>query len=143
MVFPPAMAVLPLLTDAATRPVKPAKFGVQYCTLFPCRRENAASAFPPTRPPCEPDAHDEQQASVGDAIEQHAGEGTQHCPPAYFPGSLTSGNLSNSTLYRPPFVRSTRRTYTVCTMSRVSASMWRSEERRVGKEGRSRWSPYH
>ena len=25
----------------------------------------------------------------------------------------------------------------------VNASMWRSEERRVGKECRSRWSPYH
>ena len=23
------------------------------------------------------------------------------------------------------------------------ASLWRSEERRVGKECRSRWSPYH
>ena len=25
----------------------------------------------------------------------------------------------------------------------VAKSMWRSEERRVGKECRSRWSPYH
>ena len=27
--------------------------------------------------------------------------------------------------------------------SDVSRSAWRSEERRVGKECRSRWSPYH
>ena len=25
----------------------------------------------------------------------------------------------------------------------ITANVWRSEERRVGKECRSRWSPYH
>src|SRR5256886_1557210 len=28
-------------------------------------------------------------------------------------------------------------------MERIGAPWWRSEERRVGKECRSRWSPYH
>ena len=28
-------------------------------------------------------------------------------------------------------------------VSDVFTSLWRSEERRVGKECRSRWSPYH
>ena len=31
----------------------------------------------------------------------------------------------------------------VCTPSRAARLGWRSEERRVGKECRSRWSPYH
>src|SRR2546422_2932532 len=29
------------------------------------------------------------------------------------------------------------------TLARADAGEWRSEERRVGKECRSRWSPYH
>src|SRR6202167_6476462 len=30
-----------------------------------------------------------------------------------------------------------------CAPAERAASTWRSEERRVGKECRSRWSPYH
>ena len=29
------------------------------------------------------------------------------------------------------------------TLKMASLALWRSEERRVGKECRSRWSPYH
>ena len=29
------------------------------------------------------------------------------------------------------------------TLTQVENGLWRSEERRVGKECRSRWSPYH
>src|SRR5829696_9310806 len=40
--------------------------------------------------------------------------------------------------------RRTRRTGTITPKSRPTCSIrWRSEERRVGKECRSRWSPYH
>ena len=30
-----------------------------------------------------------------------------------------------------------------CLLAAATAGVWRSEERRVGKECRSRWSPYH
>src|SRR5260221_14104726 len=41
--------------------------------------------------------------------------------------------VSGSRASRPP----------EASASKASTLSWRSEERRVGKEGRSRWSPYH
>ena len=31
----------------------------------------------------------------------------------------------------------------IAVVTATQAALWRSEERRVGEEGRSRWSPYH
>jgi len=47
----------------------------------------------------------------------------------YNPDALTAAVTANKTLFTPEFF--------------VSRKGWRSEERRVGKECRSRWSPYH
>src|SRR3712207_9283686 len=43
--------------------------------------------------------------------------------------------------HRPPAIAVDR--YVACLRLPKRAVRWRSEERRVGKECRSRWSPYH
>src|SRR2546422_9113967 len=66
------------------------------------------------------------------------------------PDREQSGTSHSLTLHRP--LRATRRpdgafqldgTPTDCVMLALGALMPRTEERRVGKECRSRWSPYH
>ena len=47
--------------------------------------------------------------------------------------SVTSGSIDNMEKYR----------YIIGQISALEAVRQRSEERRVGKECRSRWSPYH
>src|ERR1035441_10002994 len=54
-------------------------------------------------------------------------------PPQDAPQPGFWGQLAAAYLRSPPFVRH-------CL---TSAFIYRSEERRVGKECRSRWSPYH
>src|SRR5438105_13423595 len=54
---------------------------------------------------------------------------------------VCSSDLPRSPSSRPP--RRTRRTTRTTGRRRRAARTWRSEERRVGKECRSRWSPYH
>src|SRR2546430_17219386 len=43
----------------------------------------------------------------------------------------------------PAYVGTALTTQTCVGFTLTMASIWRSEERRVGKECRSRWSPYH
>src|SRR5574341_2593918 len=53
-------------------------------------------------------------------------------------------NCASETLPSPPGFPSVALQYTSIWLPRVTAGMkTRSEERRVGKECRSRWSPYH
>src|SRR4029078_10660889 len=66
---------------------------------------------------------EEQQHPVGDAVEEDGRHGLRPARPAYLRGSLTLVNWSNSTLYSLPPTFFTSRTYTVCTTSRVSASI--------------------
>src|SRR5260370_6542080 len=50
-----------------------------------------------------------------------------HNQEMYLPGFRTDRDRRDRSIYRPI----------------TSCGSWRSEERRVGKECRSRWSPYH
>jgi len=50
-------------------------------------------------------------------------------------GTTTTGQLTNSPIDGVP--------YTATPSGLTGTTMNRSEERRVGKECRSRWSPYH
>src|SRR2546422_643184 len=67
---------------------------------------------------------------------------------------ITAGILSGTTAGQPSRARSARLTLAYVTglalfyailglFAGLSGSLFRSEERRVGKECRSRWSPYH
>ena len=48
--------------------------------------------------------------------------------------------LRNSLNFKPVHLKYFEKDYPI---SISDAFLWRSEERRVGKECRSRWSPYH
>src|SRR2546427_1405203 len=52
-------------------------------------------------------------------------------------GSLVLGSVSERVVHK------CTRSVLVVKGERLEGPEWRSEERRVGKEGRSRWSPYH
>ena len=60
--------------------------------------------------------------------------------PAYFSCGTVCGIWSNSTMPSQVGVRVAFTAYAAC---KTCDSFPRSEERRVGKECRSRWSPYH
>ena len=52
-------------------------------------------------------------------------------------------NISNKTQAQLCSAYSSKARYISCMNLTMSCSLTRSEERRVGKECRSRWSPYH
>jgi len=54
-----------------------------------------------------------------------------------------SGNTTSNTIQFTNTITSLTTSGNVIVAGNVSASIFRSEERRVGKECRSRWSPYH
>src|SRR5215467_14946610 len=54
-----------------------------------------------------------------------------------------SSDVCSSDLASSIWPRSTRSACCTCTSPTTRAGASRSEERRVGKECRSRWSPYH
>src|SRR2546426_474894 len=82
------------------------------------------------------------------AIDVATGRQIWRTPVQYERGALrvaTSGALMRvpATIYQGKLFRQTVDAHVLALDMKTGKEIWRSEERRVGKECRSRWSPYH
>src|SRR3989475_6537566 len=62
---------------------------------------------------------------------------------AALPGSPAPMPENSSAAQKEPPKANSKPSPASATLTNIRDVMWRSEERRVGKECRSRWSPYH
>ena len=60
-----------------------------------------------------------------------------------FPGGMMPGNMNNLMKQAQKMQKQMEETTKTLEDKVYESSVGRSEERRVGKECRSRWSPYH
>src|SRR3712207_9529052 len=95
----------------------------------------------------------EDTGEVGDPYEDYLAEGSPEPLESVLEDEeeTISINYTSGTTGRPKGVEYTHRGAYLCALGNVvemgmnyeTKYLWRSEERRVGKECRSRWSPYH